>query len=38
MPPSVLCEYLDVMLGAESDDKSRTLDQPWVANRGVVFD
>lgn len=28
-----LCEYLDVMLGADSDEQSQTLDQPsdgWI--------
>ncbi len=28
---NILCECLDAMLGADSDDQSHTLDQTWVA-------
>ena len=32
----VLCECLDVVLGADSDDQSQTSEQPWVAGKGVI--
>ena len=28
-----LCECLAAMLGADSDDRSQTSDQPWVAGK-----
>ena len=31
-----LCECMDVVLGADSDDQSQTSDQPWVAGKGVI--
>lgn len=31
-----VCEYLDVMLGTDSDDPSQTSDQPRMAGKGVI--